>query len=251
MVFDPTEAARRFLTPNRRSDSRGISEERIWIDGPSGRIAITQAGAGPIVMLVHGWDGEAADLKHFVPGFLRAGYRLIAPDLPGHGFSDGALASIPACADALLAVQRHFGELHAVVAHSIGCPMTVLAASKGMDVRNLALIAAPARYVDYVEVFAKQVGLTSQESDMMIAALRNRGVDVESISLPAIARGLHQRTLFIHSTDDRVVPFADGLETASAWQGARMFQVDGLGHRRILRDPVVLEKVIGFIGTQK
>ncbi len=237
VVFNPDEAARLFLTPKCRGDSRGISEDRVWIDGPSGRIAITQAGAGPIVMLVHGWDGEAADLRYFVPGFLKAGYRVIAPDLPGHGFSDGPLASIPACAAALLSVQRHFGPLDAVVAHSIGCPMSVLAVSNGLAVQKVALLAAPARYVDYARVFAKQAGLGSQQTELMIGALKNIGVDVESLSLPAIAAALRQPALFIHSTDDRVVPIADACETAAAWPGARMVEVEGLGHRRILRAP--------------
>jgi pimeloyl-ACP methyl ester carboxylesterase len=175
IVFDPAEAARQFLTPPRRADSRGISEDRIWIGGPSGRIAVTQAGRGPLAMLVHGWDGEAADLKAFVPGLLNAGYRVIAPHLPGHGFSEGALASIPACADALVVVQRHFGKLHAAAAHSIGCPMTVLAASKGLAVETLALLAAPARYVDYVRKFAEQAGLDSRQTELTIAALKSMG----------------------------------------------------------------------------
>ncbi|MGD0438016.1 MAG: alpha/beta fold hydrolase [Bryobacteraceae bacterium] len=250
IVFDPAEAARQFLTPKRRADSRGISEDRIWIGGPSGRIAVTQAGTGPLVMLVHGWDGEAADLKAFVPGLLNAGYRVIAPDLPGHGFSEGALASIPACADALVALQRQFGNLHAAVAHSIGCPITILAASKGLAVETLALLAAPARYVDYAREFAKQTRLDSRQAELPIAALKNMGVDVESLSLPTIAPGLRQRALFIHSADDRVVPMADGLETAGAWPRSRLLQVDGLGHRRILRDPAVVEAVLGFVNAE-
>lgn len=174
---------------------------------------------------------------------------MIAPDLPGHGLSEGSLASIPACAEALLAVQRSFGRLHAVVAHSIGCPMTVLAVSNGLAVQELVLVAAPARYADYARAFARQLGLNSHQTELMIRALKAMGVDVESLSLPEIARRLDRRALFVHSTDDRTVPIADGLETVSAWRGARMLQVDGLGHVRILRDPVVVETVIGFIAA--
>jgi hypothetical protein len=43
---------------------------------------------------------------------------------------------------------------------------------------------------------------------------------------------------------------ADGLETAGAWPRSRLLQVDGLGHRRILRDPAVVEAVLGFVNAE-
>jgi pimeloyl-ACP methyl ester carboxylesterase len=247
--IDPAKVAERFLKPTRRSSNgkNKLAGERVWVDGPVGRIAVTRMGQGPAVMLVHGWEGRPADLAAFVPGLVAAGYEVIAPDLPAHGESEGETASIPLCAEALLAVQQSVGSLRGVIAHSIGCPMTVEAADQGMDVQKLVLIAAPARYVDYASTFAARAGLDREQTESMIDTLKSWGVDVRSLSLPKTARRLTQRALFIHSTDDRVVSIADGREGALAWNGAQMVEVNGLGHVRILQDPAVVGAAVEFI----
>lgn len=46
---------------------------------------------------------------------------------------------------------------------------------------------------------------------------------------PAL-RKLKQPTLVIHGTDDPLVPFADGVATATAIEGARLLPIRGMGH---------------------
>jgi pimeloyl-ACP methyl ester carboxylesterase len=70
---------------------------------------------------------------------------------------------------------------------------------------------------------------------------------VRSISLPAVAPRLPQKALFIHSKDDAVIPVSDGLESALAWPESKFVEVDGLGHRRILRSPEVCEEALKFV----
>ena len=51
-------------------------------DGPAEYLDV---GHGPVLVLVHG-DGETArDWRWVAPGLVAAGYRVIAPSLPGHG----------------------------------------------------------------------------------------------------------------------------------------------------------------------
>ena len=49
-------------------------------------------------------------------------------------------------------------------------------------------------------------------------------------------------TLVIHDRDDKEVRWEDGAAIAGAWPGARLETTTGLGHRRILRDPVVIQR---------
>ncbi|MFK0280874.1 alpha/beta fold hydrolase [Streptomyces sp. NPDC090499] len=57
-------------------------------------IAAYEAGAGPeTIMLVHGIPDSSAVYRHQIPGLLAAGYRVIAPDLLGHG--DSAIPEEP------------------------------------------------------------------------------------------------------------------------------------------------------------
>ena len=73
------------------------------------------------------------------------------------------------------------------------------------------------------------------------------GMDVREVSLPARAPHLAQPALFIHSSDDRIVPIEDSLASAAAWPNARHLRVDGLGHGRILADPRVVDTTTQFV----
>jgi len=51
-------------------------------------IHLAEAGDGPAVVLVHGGQGWAYTWRHQLEPLADAGYRVIAPDLPGSGYSD-------------------------------------------------------------------------------------------------------------------------------------------------------------------
>ena len=53
----------------------------------------------------------------------------------------------------------------------------------------------------------------------------------------------------IHDQDDREVPLPHGERLAAAWPGARLVTTTGLGHRRILRDPAVLDAVVAELAA--
>lgn len=83
-----------------------------------------QPGPGPVIVLAHGFSGSAAMMDPMASALSRAGYVVVAPDLPGHGSSatpltDGALDS--AVTDAVgLAKELAEGGPVAVVGHSMG-----------------------------------------------------------------------------------------------------------------------------------
>jgi pimeloyl-ACP methyl ester carboxylesterase len=52
------------------------------------RFNVVVAGAGPDVLLVHGFPDDHAVWRHQIPALVAAGYRVIAPDLRGCGDTD-------------------------------------------------------------------------------------------------------------------------------------------------------------------
>ncbi len=49
---------------------------------------IAEAGAGPLVLLVHGWPESWYSWRHQLPALAAAGYHAVAPDVRGYGRSD-------------------------------------------------------------------------------------------------------------------------------------------------------------------
>jgi pimeloyl-ACP methyl ester carboxylesterase len=253
----PEQVAQAFLTPRRpdRPAPVFMPDAREFVaDGPAGKIAGRMQGGGsaesPCVILLHGWEGSASDFSGFVPSLLAAGLCVLALDLPAHGASEGERVSIPLAARALLDVQRVLGPehcFHAGIGHSLGAAILVHAMTMGFRVERVALISAPADAVDYARDYCERDGLDAAETEQMLYLMHARfGVDVRAISMPAQAATLSTPALFVHSDDDRVVPIAGSLQTASVWRGSQHLTVEGLGHARLLRDALVIERVTQF-----
>jgi pimeloyl-ACP methyl ester carboxylesterase len=249
-TMTPAQAARAFLTPRppkRRVPLQLPDARALRIATPEVELAAVVAGAGPTVLMVHGWEGQASDLSSIAHALIAQGHRVIVLDLPAHGASGGHQASIPAMARALLHAAPAFGALHAVVAHSVGTAVTITAMSRGLTAQRAVLLAAPARYADFVHRFATAVGLDQQGAAEMIERLLDEGVDVAQIESPRLVRTLTADALYVHSADDPVVPIADAQSACAAWPGAQLLQVDGLGHGRLLVEPTIVQAVVRFI----
>lgn len=79
-------------------------------------------GAGPVILLLHGAGGATHSWRNLMP--LLAGYRVVALDLPGQGFTrmgSRRRCGVDAMAEdiAALCVQQGW-QLHAVIGHSAG-----------------------------------------------------------------------------------------------------------------------------------
>src|SRR4051794_22507216 len=119
-----------------------------WVDQDQGRMRVLTAGPddAPPLLLVHGLGMSADYWTAFTFPALAAGYRLIAPDLPGFG------RSAPLPQHTLAAYTEVLGDLlqrlapgdpaH-VLGHSMGGQLSLsLAATHPARVRSLTLVDA-------------------------------------------------------------------------------------------------------------
>ena len=64
----------------------GIEHRSIETNGI--RLHVAEAGAGPAVVLCHGWPETWYSWRHQIPALAAAGFRVLAPDMRGYGASD-------------------------------------------------------------------------------------------------------------------------------------------------------------------
>jgi pimeloyl-ACP methyl ester carboxylesterase len=92
------------------------------------RLRIALAGAGPLIVLVHGWPESWYSWRHQIPALTEAGYRVAAPDVRGYGGSDKphpieAYAIKEMCAD-IAGLVTALGETRAIlIGHDWGAPI--------------------------------------------------------------------------------------------------------------------------------
>ena len=241
-------------------EAPGLAAHRFQVVAPESRLApprrpaeantlaVWDWGEGPTVLLVHGWNGNAAQLSPFVAPLVRAGYYVVAFDQPAHGSSPGRRATVPDFAEAVLAVGRRVGPVHAIVGHSLGGTAAALALGFGLEAERLVLLAPPADVPHFGRAFASGLGLSPARTAGFMAGLtREVGGDLDALDLRRLAPSMRSRLLVIHDRDDREVPFAHGADIAKAWPEAKLEALSGLGHRRLLRDPEVIAAATAFI----
>jgi pimeloyl-ACP methyl ester carboxylesterase len=235
--------------------------EPLQVESPAGRVTAFRWGAGPPVLLVHGWNGRASQLGAFVPPLVSAGYQVVAFDAPGHGASAGSHSSMIAFADALDAVIAaacpFFERVHGIIAHSLGGAAVALALHRrsrhtegepAIDAARLVFIAPPIDPHDFSRELASAIGLGDDTRRAIDAIVEQRlGAPLDDLYGPRLARAMRTPLLVQHDLHDRVVPFAYGRMLTQAWPGAALRTTLGLGHNRILRDADSVHAAVDFI----
>jgi pimeloyl-ACP methyl ester carboxylesterase len=217
--------------------------------GQHRRVTAWRWGHGPTVLLVHGWEGRGSQLGAFVEPLVRAGLSVVAFDAPGHGDSGGHRLYLTDLADCITDVARAVGPLHAIVAHSFGAAAALLAHQRGgVDARRNVMIAPNAIVHDAVARFARTVALDDADRSSLEGQLASSsGVPIDALRLDALVGERDAALLVVHDRDDREVPFVHGERLAAAWREASLHATEGLGHRRVLRDPAVVDQVVEFV----
>jgi pimeloyl-ACP methyl ester carboxylesterase len=245
-------ALRLFTTPRRHHRPAWEREiagtgERLTL-GPG--LAALAWGSGPVVLLLHGWEGRGTQLGRFVAPLAASGFRVLAVDAPAHGESPGTETDLIECTEALRRIGRDIGPLAGIVAHSFGGATTTLAVERGLDVRAVVLIASPTSVRDVIARFAVLIGLRDLGLVAFRTALERRtGVRLSDVGIYERASDLQVPALIIHDHDDAEVPFEDGERLTARWPGARSYPTQGLGHRRILKDDDVIRRAVEFVGN--
>jgi pimeloyl-ACP methyl ester carboxylesterase len=248
-------AERIFTTPHRRVPrdwERSVLAEAVPFRIRAGGTEVRGArvGGGPAVLLVHGWGGGGAQLAAFVPPLLDAGCTAVVFDGPAHGASDGATATIPELADAVREVARRTGA-RAAIGHSAGGAAVALALHRGLVLDAAVLIGPPRSGAGILDAFCAEMRLGADTRERLRRRIERRaGVLVGDLEFAVLAAGLSTPALVIHDREDREVAFDDGAAIAEAWPAARLLTTGGLGHRRILRDPAVIEEARAFVVGQ-
>ena len=245
---------RMFTTPMRhRTPAReqrwlvGASEERLPFD--EGRsLRMHRWGSGPTVLLVHGWSGRGSQLGAFAAPLVQRGFRVVTFDAPGHGEHGRGRTALPELVDAVERVASHVGPLHAVVAHSLGTSAATIAMARGLRSKRLVFLSPPDNPPAFLGRMAHRIGFSPAVARGAQRRLEARyGMRFDDARAAPLAQRMKAPLLIVHDRDDDDVPHAEGRALAAHWPGARLVTTEGLGHRRIVRDPEVVSLAADFV----
>ncbi|MGB3386384.1 MAG: alpha/beta hydrolase [Pseudaminobacter sp.] len=214
--------------------------------------------AAGTVLVIHGWRSRTEYMRKLIEGYCKGGFRVLSLDLPGHGASQGRRLTMANAVDAVRTVDEWFGPFIAVVGHSFGGAVALSAtagAIRGiapLAVRRLILIAAPNAMSDVFAGFGQHINIgprTASALDRQVE--RVSGHRLSYFVGAEFLQRLKVPTLVIHAPDDREVPADNASALGAAGSHVQLQWAPGLGHRRILADPTVVQAAVGFVGDAR
>jgi len=124
-----------------------------FLDIKGGRIAYDVTGEGPLIVLSHGIGDRRQAFRFLVPELARAGFRVAAADMRGHGESstgDWKSISRTDVAGDLVALIRRLGGPAVIVGHSLSGGAATIAAATAPDlVSGIVEVGPFTRKVQY------------------------------------------------------------------------------------------------------
>jgi len=250
-------AARLFATPFASSRSRaeavqGDADMRRGELRVNGETIATYVwgdpSTQPYALLAHGWSSFGLRFLPWVARLRALGFAVVTFDQPGHGHSSGTLCTLPEFTATIHAIGEHYGNAALAVGHSLGGAAVVFAQDESWHARRLILVAPAADMKAAASRFFRFVRLGEHlQQPFFDWLLRRTGVSVEQLQVHRHLPALGQPVLIVHDLDDPEVPWGEGERYARFCTGARLYTTQGLGHRRVLDAPEVIDAAFAFL----
>jgi pimeloyl-ACP methyl ester carboxylesterase len=253
------EAFRLFATPQKRSSGKGSDLYRkgdrlsFQLNGHSIRGRCWLPAEPPVkkVLVAHGWESSSRFFEDYLAPLLEKGCEVVAFDAPAHGESGGKRFLLPNYVQALRIIEQNHGPFDAYIGHSIGgLALTLfLESSPHNETTRLVLVAPAVETTTALDAFGRMLALSHETI---------RGVDnycqeisghhFDWYSLRRALKDIHGQVLYLQDKDDRVTPLKEALDVQKDQHpNIRFVFTNGLGHRRIAKDPEIMDQVLDFI----
>ncbi len=208
----------------------------------------TAAVDRPRVLLVHGWAGDALQMRPLGEALAAAGFEPVLMDLPAHGRSAGWRCTMPQIVRSLFEAQSHAGPFDAIVAHSMGAVASLHAMAHGLHAQRLVALAPSSPPASVLRWFGEAFGLRQALLVRMRTRIENEeAMALEQFEAPWLGMRVTTPVLLVHDRGDRMAPLVNSEALLRALPSAQLHATEGLSHRRILSDPAVIERTLAHV----
>lgn len=199
------------------------------------------------ILLVHGWESNAARWKKTLPHLQKSGSTIIAIDAPAHGQSSGKEFNVPLYAEFInKAVEKYQPEI--IIGHSIGGAACVYHQYlfPNTSINKMVILGAPSDLKTLIDNYISMLSLNRRMLPLLESKFINRfNFKLEDFSGQKFASEITIPGFIAHDTADKIVAFAEGQKIAQGWKNSQFIETSGLGHG--MHDDELYDKVIEFL----
>lgn len=244
----------RYKLPDREKELDKIMDhESLIVPGIERDIVVYKnftANTGKRILLAHGWSGRGTQMPDIAMALINKGYEVVSFDAPAHGRSTGKMSMMPYFIDSIKYLEEKYGTFYAGIGHSLGGMSFLKAVKDGVDLQKLVIIGTANSVTNITKEFAQNMQLGQEVAKIMKSYFDNKfGEDMDNLSGAISAKEVTIPTLVVHDEDDVDVEVSSAHEIKNNLKNGQLFITKGLGHRKILGDPKVINKITTFIGA--
>ncbi|WP_196891438.1 alpha/beta fold hydrolase [Aureivirga marina] len=240
----------RFKTPDREKMMRKSAKmETILVPSIQKEIAVYTYGySKKKVLLVHGWSGRGTQLYAIADKLLENGYMVYTFDAPAHGKSPGNHTMMAEFIECIAHLESKLGSFDAAVGHSLGGMSLLYNVREGLKIKKLVTVGSGDVISDIIEMYVGRLQLKNKIAPLMKKAIDKKyQVDLDDYSSNVSAKQVKIPTLIVHDTEDNDVPVSCAYDIRQNLENGELLITNNLGHRKILRDKKVIERISKFI----
>lgn len=204
-------------------------------------------GKKDTVLLVHGWESNAARWKSLILNLKQRGYNVIAIDAPAHGYSGSKIFNALLYSEFIHVAAKHF-KPKIMIGHSVGGMATVICQNKYQleSIQKMILIGAPSEFSGVLKRYTDMMGYNKRIIDQMNALVIERfGAEPKAFSTAKFLENINSKGLIIHDEEDSIIPYNDALLIKNSFKDSILITTKGLGHS--LNDDTVASYIYDFI----
>lgn len=241
----------KFPRPKREQKMYDKAEkQRLFIPELHKEIQLYHCGTGEKkVLLIHGWAGRGTQLHAMAESFSEKGFHTISFDGTAHGDSQGKTSAMTEFISCIHEIDKQLGPFEFAVGHSLGGMALLNAVKNGFRVKKIATAGCGDSINDICHLFVKRLGMKPSIGDKLKKKLdKILGGDAEELSANVAAKSIKIPVLVMHDIQDEDVPLHCAKDICNNLPVHELYITEGLGHRKILWDKRVLEKMSSFFG---
>lgn len=238
----------KFPIPKRELPVRDSAKTHKLNTGKNDFLLFEWEGPGEKVLLVHGWSGRGTQFFKIIEALQSKGFHVFAIEAPGHGGLPHAKTHMLEFVDCIETSQAQFGPFNISIGHSLGGMAIFNALQRNLASNKVITIGSPSCIRNVVDDFCEKVHASKAVAEGIVHSIENRySIKLKDASTDELA-ALHNPTgLIIHDKHDQDVPEVNANQLSEKWTNAELMITEGLGHRKVLMDDSVLDKIMNFL----
>jgi pimeloyl-ACP methyl ester carboxylesterase len=200
------------------------------------------------VLLVHGWSGRGTQLVKIADEMLKLGYMTLSFDAPAHGKSKGNSSIMTEFIASILEIDKQYGPFEFAIGHSLGGMSVLNAIKQNLQVKKAVIIGSGDIIQDIIDDFIGKLKLKSEYGVKLKDHFEAKfGGKMNDYSAYKAAEKIEIPFLIVHDKDDEDVSVKAAYHIQKHLKNSEIMITEGLGHRKILGDDTVIQKIIEFI----